>query len=536
MRISKIELKNFKRFTDLTIDNIPSTAKLVLLIGANGSGKSSVFDAFHNFKVKQPAGDYYLKKKEQPGTSNVVFDDGLELKQEYSGAYTLGFTPQEADVRFIGRSSIRIVPRIARSANTDKIATDSDRPDTFIDADERFSNDVFAYMQIIDDTLRGSLFRKGRAGDNEKIFQDFILPFNNSLASIFGENSSTTIKIVNYQNATPFADPQLIFQKGNAEVTYDLLSHGEKQVVVLLLNFIIRKEQYNEAIIFIDEMDCHLNTSLQTRLLAEIVTKWIPDSSQLWTASHSLGFIDYARKSDTAAIIDLDNLDFDLAQVINPEPKDNLDVYEIAIPKDIISLILAEKKLVVAENKNSALYNLALGEKSYLFLPAQNNREVFLTIKNDEFKIGLRDRDYLREDEILKIQKQFPNLKVLQYYTFENYLYHPDNLSEVLGEKFDREAYVAEIVKQKNSSLLNIIGKIAVARQTYVEFKEGIKNDDAIEVFIDALQSDELEVFYPYFNMKDYFEKGILTEYQLQSKTLVKTVWFKKQIESVLKG
>lgn len=46
MRIKKIELKHFKRFTDLTISDIPETSKLVLIIGSNGSGKSSLFDAF----------------------------------------------------------------------------------------------------------------------------------------------------------------------------------------------------------------------------------------------------------------------------------------------------------------------------------------------------------------------------------------------------------------------------------------------------------------------------------------------------------
>ncbi len=46
MRIIKLELRNFKRFSDLTIDKIPETSKLVLLIGANGSGKSSIFDGF----------------------------------------------------------------------------------------------------------------------------------------------------------------------------------------------------------------------------------------------------------------------------------------------------------------------------------------------------------------------------------------------------------------------------------------------------------------------------------------------------------
>ena len=45
MKITKLILVNFKRFTHLTLDGIPKGAKLVMLVGANGSGKSSVFDA-----------------------------------------------------------------------------------------------------------------------------------------------------------------------------------------------------------------------------------------------------------------------------------------------------------------------------------------------------------------------------------------------------------------------------------------------------------------------------------------------------------
>ena len=47
MKIKSIKLKDFKRFTDLTIENLPETAKLVVMIGPNGSGKSSVFDALN---------------------------------------------------------------------------------------------------------------------------------------------------------------------------------------------------------------------------------------------------------------------------------------------------------------------------------------------------------------------------------------------------------------------------------------------------------------------------------------------------------
>ena len=46
MKIKKVHLENFKRFTDLTIENISPSAKLVVLVGPNGCGKSSLFDAF----------------------------------------------------------------------------------------------------------------------------------------------------------------------------------------------------------------------------------------------------------------------------------------------------------------------------------------------------------------------------------------------------------------------------------------------------------------------------------------------------------
>ena len=51
MKIKKIELKDFKRFTHLTIDNIPQTARLVVLVGPNGSGKTSFMVALNHFYI-----------------------------------------------------------------------------------------------------------------------------------------------------------------------------------------------------------------------------------------------------------------------------------------------------------------------------------------------------------------------------------------------------------------------------------------------------------------------------------------------------
>ena len=67
MKIKSIHLQNFKRFTDLNIQNIPATAKLVVLLGPNGCGKSSLFDALHykSYDYRQMGHhqepDYYFK-------------------------------------------------------------------------------------------------------------------------------------------------------------------------------------------------------------------------------------------------------------------------------------------------------------------------------------------------------------------------------------------------------------------------------------------------------------------------------------------
>lgn len=434
---------------------------------------------------------------------------------------------------FIGRSSNRIVPHLTNEADGESVTSDLDGTKTFIENDTRFNTDVYLYIQQINNAIREPIF-SGRPADTLKIFSDFISPLNSSLLRIFGGDRSTTIQIAEFQDATRGAAAKLIFRKGDSKINYDLLSHGEKQVITLLINFIVRQEYYRNAIIYIDEMDCHLNTALQVNLLDEILTNWIPENSQLWTASHALGFIDYARQSNQAVTIDFDLLNFDSRQHVLPLSKDRADVYEIAVPKATIQSIFKGYKLVVVENQNDEYFNEALGAEGYLFLPANNNREVFLTVKEDSEKFGLRDRDYLRDDEIQKIRKEQPKYRILNLYTFENYLYHPDNLASISLPGFDIDEYKLEITQQKNDKLLDIVAEIGVARGHYIEFKECIKNDLNLKPIIDALRNDDFNSFYTYFNMKKHYNKAYLAKFDYTKMALARTSWFREQILSIL--
>ena len=77
MKIKLVRLNKFKRFTNLTIKDLPESAKLVVLIGPNGCGKSSLFDAFltkkrsyqGNFSINEHIGQYYNKLLEEGSLS-----------------------------------------------------------------------------------------------------------------------------------------------------------------------------------------------------------------------------------------------------------------------------------------------------------------------------------------------------------------------------------------------------------------------------------------------------------------------------------
>lgn len=533
MKIKSVQLKNFKRFTDLTLDNIPENTKLVLLIGANGSGKSSLFDVFSYFQIqknkpssREEVTEYYQKGSEM-GEISIETSNGKI--QSFLGVQTV--TENLENLNFFGRSSIRIVPTLGNKGNPYAIEQDTDRPEKFIDNDIRFVNDVYAYIKQIDDAMREPVF-SGRKADTLQIFHGFIDPLNQSLSRIF-ENDKLAIQIIEYASSTPEVAAKLIFRKGNSRINYDLLSHGEKQVVVLLLNFIVRKKQYKDAIIYIDEMDCHLNTALQETLLKEIVEKWIPDSSQLWTASHALGFIDYARKTDDAVILDFDSLDFDVPQIITPQSKEVLDVYDIAIPKSMLSQLFSDKKIVFCENKNDEYYNL-MGLEKTLFVGVKDSRDVFLNAKNDKTKFTLRDRDFISDTEIIRIQKDFPNHRILKYYDFENYLYHPENINEINPPNFDKLIYEQDILSQKKSKLPYILTKVESARKTYEEFKTDIKLDDSTKSIVDDFISDDFERFYKFFDVKEQFNRAYLAPFNLTVKELSSTNWFKTQIEKIL--
>ncbi|TAE74597.1 MAG: chromosome segregation protein SMC [Bacteroidetes bacterium] len=547
MKITNIHLQNFRRFTDLHIQNIPITSKLVLVIGSNGSGKSSLFDAFEllNKIIRKDFSDfdYFKKIKENLLNVNIKFDNDINIDVSNKTMYNP--MANLAKNSFYGRTSFRQIPRLTRTSlgqNNFDFELDNDRPRFFIDKDNRFEND----LEKITGEILKAVFEENTSTDAIK--QKYLSKINLAFENIFGGKNGTKLQITQIIPPLDGKVAQIIFKKGISEIHYDYLSAGEKEVFNLLINFISRGDYYQDSIYFLDEMDLHLNTKIQYNLLKEITENWLPKNCQLWTISHALGFIEYAKQSQEASILDFDDLDFDLPQVIFPENKESKDIYEIAVGRDFLPSLFKNMNIYFVENTDKQYY-AHLNLENTIFVSAHNRNQVYQQVNNTKLK-GIVDRDFLSDDDILEIKKEYPNLFILGYYSIENYFYHPDNLAEYYKNKneiFDKTLYINDLINAKNEIKENIKVDIKNARCSYPyfaepeyngkplqnRFKNKSENSEECTKVFKYLDSDVFEDFYKCLPMKDYCKH--LAQRQNISKTdLSKTNWFKNAIVSMI--
>ena len=154
MKIKSIELKKFKRFTHLIVEDIPDTVKLVVLVGPNGSGKTSFLESFnHYYKYSgyRNVGDYrYICKEGNDG--------GTIVNQWHSIAPNLvkiSFydTPPDIKGHFYFRSAYRNEPDF----QIDSMQRQSD-PTSSIRLTSLIQNDLTVssnYQRLIASTISG---------------------------------------------------------------------------------------------------------------------------------------------------------------------------------------------------------------------------------------------------------------------------------------------------------------------------------------------------------------------------------------------
>jgi predicted ATP-binding protein involved in virulence len=346
MRIKTIKLKDFKRFNDLTINLDGYSKKIIALVGPNGSGKSSVFDGIEQFSTRErdKKKGLYFKKKASYLKKSIFQILGIE--EEYDADDHVQIDSDQTEylqTSFYLRSAHRFTPRIEvkQIRALSKIEEDEKRPKYLSDIDSRLEEN---YERLI-----GSFFSEVYDKDltGKQWAQQNIDNLNRSL------NGILEISIISLGNPTNERG-SLYFKKGTSTLfPYENLSSGEKEVVDLILDLYIKREHYSNSVICIDEPELHLNTAIQRKLLIEI-ERIIPDTCQLWVATHSIGFLRALQEElkDDMAVIDFSGHDFDQAVTLTPirgKRDDWLKIFETAL-EDLTGL-LAPKTIYYCEGR-----------------------------------------------------------------------------------------------------------------------------------------------------------------------------------------
>ncbi|MCS1408253.1 MAG: Chromosome partition protein Smc [Verrucomicrobia subdivision 3 bacterium] len=432
MRLESARIQNFKRFVDLTIHNLPSDAKLIVLLGPNGCGKSSLFDAFQRYlKVDQFYGmNPELKRYYSRGIPDVAQNEEVQL--EFHNVSLVSEDDRKKSLYV--RSAYRHDP----SFQNTRISQPQDVLDRhavrrLIDTDRIVENN---YQRIIWELL-SKVTTPGLTTD--KIMEDTVGDLRQSMKTVFGDLHLEAL--ISAQNIGTFT-----FTKGlSKNFLYENLSAGEKAVFDLLLDVIVNKVAFNDSLYCIDEPEAHLSTKLQGKLLNELY-RLIPENCQLWLATHSIGLVKTAQKMrvqnpDHVVFLDMgfdpdgEPLNYDCSQTIEPAcPDHTFWTRHYAVALDDMAKLLAPDRIVLCEGStegddsafDESCYNKIFAREfpqtRFISVGSATNVErrmsdllpVLEQIVSGTSIVRFRDRDDLTPDEIQR--KRTEGVRVLSEY------------------------------------------------------------------------------------------------------------------------
>ena len=457
MKIKTVQIKQFKRFrNELTIKNIPENTKLVVLIGPNGCGKSCVFDGFLT-KSRQMSsrGNYALSSNEFADYFGVP--SAVQSTWEVADRINIQFHDDVTDTR-VWKTAFNIRSPYRNEADFDvsslqnpgDLTSQQDRFRRIIDPDQSVASN---FQNLVWQVLHGvfsSEFDDTKIGDYRK--QLFV-----SLQMVMRELfQSPTLEL---QDFGGLELGTFRFSKGRvADFHYKNLSGGEKAAFDILLDIFVKRIIYNDSVYCIDEPELHIAASLQGKLLHAML-ELLPESCQLWIATHSIGIVRAAysrmQKQNDVAFINFFDHDFDETVVLEPKPLNRTDwstVYQETLAD--LGALVSPERIVLCEgdpkkNKkgfDAKCYNqiFAATHPETLFISVGGCGEV----QNSDVLVGLlasiskgisvyklRDRDCMSSSHRNELVNEEKNLRVLNRRAIEDYLFELSVLETFLKEQ-----------------------------------------------------------------------------------------------------
>ena len=474
MKLKKIELKKFKRFTDTTVTSLPETVKLIVLIGPNGSGKTSLIEAFKQWTNAYGGFGLNSDLAYMAKDDKTFFDNwSNNIKIEFHGDKKLSENSDYRKVFYI-RSAYRNEADFTLS-NLEKVglAIDSPHISRLIDNDASVSNN---YKRIVSNSVEMLFSGKFDTKNVKEVRETLIGEIRESMKRVFGD-------LLLKGTGDPLKNGAFFFEKGiSKDFHFKNLSGGEKAAFDLILDLIIKKVEYTDSIFCIDEPDLHLHTKLQSKLLGELYNL-IPENSQLVISTHSIGMIKKAVElqkqfKEKVVFLDFHGKDPDEKLTVTPIEVDrNLWKKTLEVALDDLAHLVSPKQIVICEGNPTNLkgknkeFDASVLRKIFDtdfsdtdFISIGNEKDVtankidiitaLKTLTKGVDFIKVIDRDDRSEQEIGELKKQ--GVKVLNYRDIESYLLD-DEIIEKLCTTSEKKEKLSEAIELKKKAMASSV-------------------------------------------------------------------------------
>jgi predicted ATPase len=469
MKIKTVTLTRFKRFTNLRLHGIPETARLVILAGPNGCGKSSLFEALHTWHRMSWRGQggwdrtYHLK---QTGEADLSWDQSTQVEF---------FDPQpisndDRRKALYVRSAYRNESEFqVEQLNRTPPILEEQRVNRMIDNDATVARN---YQRLASQGLE-DLHEKGAPNTTFGEYRESSTgEVRDAIARLFPD-------LVLKSLGNPLTYGTFKFDKGGSRgFLYKNLSGGEKAAFDILLDIVVKKREFDDTVFLIDEPEAHMNARLQGTLLEEMY-RLVPEKSQLWLATHSIGMMRRARdlwRSDPGRVVffDLDGKNFDQAQTLEPvTPTRAFWAGVLKVALDDLSDLVAPHRVVICEGRplGTGAGNVAIDANCYesifadefpdtQFLSGGNHHDVgndrialmeaITALVSGTHVVRLIDRDDLSDEQVAEKGQQ--GIKVLSRRHLESYLFD-DEVLTALCHKHGKPDETPRVLADKEAAL-----------------------------------------------------------------------------------
>ncbi len=446
MHVKELKLTDFKAFSELTIQ-LPGRPSLIMLCGPNGSGKSSLLDAFSTWRQRNRWGlndpEFFRRGGDRgaggEGQFELEFHEGPP-PDPLASVYVR--TAQRITVEFTNNNLHRL-----------EAAKNQQGPVRSIDLDDRVAEN---FQRLVTQSIDALWDRDGRERRAGEIVDSFVGAIDEPLQRLLpGLRFDGPDKPMEQGSTFRFS------KDGLERYGYKQLSGGEKAVFDLLLDTVLKRHEFPEAVWCIDEPELHVNPNIQGALLREVCAL-LPETAQLWVCTHSAGMLAQARKiysedHEAVAFLDLGAVDATQAEVLEPSTPDRpFWTRQLEVALGDFAALLAPSRVVLCEGypaattRASAQWDSSVLERVFSdhypdvgYFSVGGSHEVvgdkmhlgeaLITLADGVEVLRVIDRDARSEEEIQELNED--GCRVLRRRHLESYLLDYEVL-DALCEKF----------------------------------------------------------------------------------------------------